>query len=77
MRHIVLFALAVASAFWLAPALHVLPQHAKIVAEVAIIAVFAAADLAIGLAMRRRKPASRPRTTPYAVTARRGGRRHA
>jgi hypothetical protein len=27
MRHIVLFALAVATAFWLAPAFHVLPQH--------------------------------------------------
>ena len=29
MRHIVLFALAVATAFWLAPAFHVLPQHKK------------------------------------------------
>jgi len=75
MRHIVLFAMAIAAAFWPAPALHVLPQHAKTVAEVVIIAVFAAADLVIGLA--RRKPASRPRITPYAVTALRGGRRHA
>jgi hypothetical protein len=77
MRHVVLFVLAIAAAFWLAPALHVLPQHAKTVAEVVIIAVFAAADLAIGLALRRRKPASRPRPTPYAVAARRGRRRHA
>jgi hypothetical protein len=71
MRHIVLFALAIAAAFWLAPALHVLPQHAKTVAEMAIIVVFAVADLAIGLAMRRRKPAPSRRTTPYAATARR------
>jgi hypothetical protein len=71
MRHIVLFALAVASAFWLAPALHVLPQHAKTVAEVVIIAVFAVADLAIGLAMRRRRPPARRPATPYAVTGRR------
>jgi hypothetical protein len=71
MRHIVLFALAIAAAFWLAPALHVLPQHAKTVAEVAIIAVFAVADLAIGLAVRRRKPASSRRATPYAAPARR------
>jgi hypothetical protein len=71
MRHLVLFAMAVATAFWLAPALHVLPQHAKTAAEVAIIAVLVAADLVIGLGVRRHKPASRARTTPYAATARR------
>jgi hypothetical protein len=71
MRHVILFVLAIAAAFRLAPALHVLPQHAKTVAEVVIVAVFAAADLAIGLAKRRHRPASRPRTTPYAATARR------
>jgi CO/xanthine dehydrogenase Mo-binding subunit len=72
MRHIVLFALAIAAAFWLAPALHVLPQHAKTVAEVVIIGVFAAADLAVGWAMRRRpRPAPLQRTARYAAPARR------
>ena len=33
MRHIVLFAMAVATAFWLAPAFHVLPQHKKVAGE--------------------------------------------
>jgi hypothetical protein len=74
MRHVVLFALAIAAAFWLAPDLHVLPQHAKTAAEVAIIAVFAVADLAIGLA--RRKPAS-TRAASYTAPTRRGRRRHA
>jgi hypothetical protein len=71
MRHIILFTLAIAAAFWLAPALHVLPQHAKTAAEVVIIAVFAAADLAIGLAKRRHRPAARRPATSYATTARR------
>ena len=55
MRHVVLFALAVATAFWLAPAFHVLPQHKKTAAEVLIVAVFFAIDFAIG--RRRRSPA--------------------
>ena len=71
MRHVVLFALAIAAAFWLAPDLHVLPQHAKTVADVVIVAVFAAADLAIGLVMHRHKPKSGRTATPYTVTARR------
>jgi hypothetical protein len=73
MRHVVLFVLAIAAAFWLAPALHVLPQHAKSAAEVAILAVFVAADLVIGLAAGRRKAARAPArpAARYAAPARR------
>ena len=73
MRHVVLFALAVATAFWLAPAFHVLPQHKKTAAVVIIVAVFFAIDYAIG---RRKK--TRPRvpvmtyTAPAAARGRRG-----
>ena len=61
MRHIVLFALAVATAFWLAPAFHVLPQHKKNAAEVVIVAVFFAIDYAIG-----RRKQTRTRVLPPA-----------
>ena len=61
MRHIVLFVLAVATAFWLAPAFHVLPQHKRDVAIAVIIAVFFVADLAIG---RRKKPRTRELPPP-------------
>jgi hypothetical protein len=70
MRHVILFVLAIAAAFWLAPALHVLPQHAKIAAEVAILGVFAAADLAAGLLRKPARGPARP-ATPYAAPARR------
>jgi hypothetical protein len=68
MRHVVLFALAVATAFWLAPAFHVLPQHKKNAAEVIIVAVFFAIDFAIG---RRKKP--RTPELPPAPRRRRAG----
>jgi hypothetical protein len=73
MRHVILFVLAIAAAFWLAPALHVLPQHARGTAIAVILAVFVAADLAIGLAARRRKAARTPArpAARYAAPARR------
>lgn len=77
MRHVVLFALAIAAAFWLAPDLHLLPQHAKTVAEVAIIGVFALVDLTIGLVTRLHKSGSGRTATRYATPARRARRRHA
>lgn len=64
MRHIVLFALAVATAFWLAPAFHVLPQHKKTATEVLIVAVFFAIDYAIG-----RRTKARPRVPVMTYTA--------
>lgn len=72
MRHVVLFALAVATAFWLAPAFHVLPQHKKDVAIAAIIAVFFVADLAIG---RRKKTRTRMPVMTYTAPAPARGRR--
>jgi len=72
MRHIVLFALAVATAFWLAPAFHVLPQHKKTAAEVLIVAVFFAADFAIG---QRKKARARVPVMTYTTPAPARGRR--
>ncbi len=72
MRHLVLFAMAVATAFWLAPAFHVLPQHKKIAAEVIIVAVFFAADFAIG---RRKKTRARVPVMTYTAPAPARGRR--
>jgi uncharacterized membrane protein YgaE (UPF0421/DUF939 family) len=72
MRHFILSALAVATAFWLAPAFHVLPQHKKDVAIAAIIAVFFVADLAIG---RRKKSRTRVPAMTYGVPAPARGRR--
>ena len=66
MRHIVLFALAVATAFWLAPAFHVLPQHKKTAIEVLIVAVFFAIDYAIG---RRTKTRTRVPVMTYTAPA--------
>ena len=71
MRHIVLFALAVATAFWLAPAFHVLPQHKKDVAIAVIIAAFVAADFAIG---RRKKARTRVPVMTYTAPAPARGR---
>ena len=64
MRHIVLFALAVATAFWLAPAFHVLPPHKRAVAIAVIVAAFFAADFAIG-----RRTKTRPRVPVMTYTA--------
>ncbi len=72
MRHIILFAMAVATAFWLAPAFHVLPQHKKNAAEVIIVAVFFAIDYAIG---RRKKTRMRVPVIPYTAPAPARGRR--
>jgi hypothetical protein len=72
MRHIILFAMAVATAFWLAPAFHVLPQHKKNAAEVIIVAVFFAADFAIG---RRKKTRGRVPVMTYTAPAPARGRR--
>ncbi len=72
MRHIVLFALAVATAFWLAPAFHVLPQHKKTAAEVIIVATFFAIDYAIG---RRKKIRTRVPVMTYTAPAPARGRR--
>ena len=73
MRHVVLFALAVATAFWLAPAFHVLPQHKKTAAEVLIVAVFFAIDFAIG--RRRSKPRGRLPVMTYGPPVPARGRR--
>lgn len=72
MRHIVLSALAVATAFWLAPAFHVLPQHKRDAAVVIIAAVFFAIDYAIG---RRKKTRTRVPVMTYTAPAPARGRR--
>ena len=72
MRHIVLSVLAVATAFWLAPAFHVLPQHKKDAAVVIIAAVFFAIDFAIG---RRKKTRTRVPVMTYTAPAPARGRR--
>ncbi len=72
MRHIVLFALAVATAFWLAPAFHVLPPHKKDVAIAVIVAVFFAIDYAIG---RHKKTRTRVPVMTYTAPAPARGRR--
>jgi hypothetical protein len=55
-RRIVLSVLAVVTAFWLAPALHILPQQKRLVAVIAIFGLF----LAIDLIAARRKAAGAP-----------------
>ena len=70
MRHVVLFVLAIATAWWLSPFAHLLPEHGRYIEIGAIIAVFAVIDFAIGRAKGSRKPAARS-ATPYAAPARR------
>ncbi len=72
MRHIVLSVLAVATAFWLAPAFHVLPQHKRDAAVFIIAAVFFAIDFAIG---RRKKTRPRVPVMTYTAPAPARGRR--
>ena len=72
MRHVVLFVLAVATAFWLAPAFHVLPQHKRDAAVFIIAAVFFAIDYAIG---RRKRTRTRVPVMTYTAPAPARGRR--
>jgi cytochrome bd-type quinol oxidase subunit 1 len=69
MRHIVLFVLATATAYWLGPYAHTLTQKQRYIEMAAIFTVFFAIDFVIGRA--RRKPASRSGASPYAVPAKR------
>ena len=71
MRHIVLFILATATGYWLAPDAHVLSQKQRYIEIGAIVAVFFVIDLVIGRAKATRKPAARSGSSPYAATGKR------
>jgi hypothetical protein len=71
MRHIVLFVLAAAAAYWLAPHAHVLSQKQRYIETAVVVAVFFVANFAAGRAKAARKPASRTGASPYAAPAKR------
>ena len=71
MRHVVLFVLALATAWWLAPFAHLLSKDGRYAEIAGIVAIFAVIDFAIGRAKAARKPAPRS-ATPSATPAQRG-----
>ncbi len=71
MRHVVLFVLAIVTAWWLAPFAHLLSKDGHYLEIAGIVVVFALIDFVIGRAEAAKMPAPRS-ATPYATPGKRG-----